>query len=80
MSVAVVDMKDDLHWSESDKGLVLVSCFWLDYFIAVMCIMSDSITVVFLLGLCVGSNSWLSVGGSVWCKMDIRSQVSSISF
>jgi len=34
MSVAAVEMKDDLGWTESQKGLVLVSATFLPFYVS----------------------------------------------
>lgn len=52
MSVACVDMADDLNWTDAEKGLVLVS-----YGTVQLAVFITSPSVLILLGLCDGSDS-----------------------
>jgi hypothetical protein len=71
MSVAAVKMKDDLDWSEEEKGLVLV-CFNIR-----LPIPQDLTQVYFelvclLLGVRVRSDAGITLCGRLWGKANIR--------
>jgi hypothetical protein len=72
MSVAAQDMRDDLNWSESEKGLVLVRTFSL--FNAFKLTVS---LVGILLGIFYRTDSIIMVNSTIWCKMDLWFQVRS---
>jgi hypothetical protein len=73
MSVAAQEMRDELNWSENQKGLVLVGRKPFEVFLGFILFL-----VRVLLGLFHWTNSSILADPAVWCEMDLWLQVNTI--
>ncbi len=74
MSVAAQDMRDELNWSENEKGLVLVR-----YPQKVLSLKAKLDLVFLLLGLFSWTNPCLLVNSKIWSEMDLRPKVNNFN-
>ena len=73
MSVAAQDMRDELNWTEYQKGLALVCKTALIMLIYRVYNWLLLLYIVFiLLGICLGPDSCLPFSVYLWCEVNVR--------